>query len=119
MDPNAAPARTLPREDREMFIAANNGHVLAFDNLSNLPPSGVGALQAFDALSGEVHGSVQTTMIDDGGARLRRIDAGLRGHCRCYGQFNDGLCGCEAARRGVWRHCRRRQASPPHSTNTW
>jgi outer membrane autotransporter protein len=27
--------------------------------------SGVGALQAFDALSGEVHGSVQTTMIDD------------------------------------------------------
>jgi outer membrane autotransporter protein len=27
--------------------------------------SGVGALQAFDALSGEIHGSVQTTIIDD------------------------------------------------------
>ena len=27
--------------------------------------TGAGALQAFDALSGEVHGSVQTTMIDD------------------------------------------------------
>jgi hypothetical protein len=37
VDPNAAPARALPREDRELFIAANNGHVLAFDNLSNLP----------------------------------------------------------------------------------
>jgi hypothetical protein len=38
VDPNAAPARTLPREDREMFTAANNGHVLAFDNLLNLTP---------------------------------------------------------------------------------
>jgi hypothetical protein len=37
VDPNAAPARALPREDRELFIAANNGHVLAFDNLSSLP----------------------------------------------------------------------------------
>ena len=33
-----------------------------------------------------------------GGARLRRTDAGLRGHCHCHGLFNDGLCGCEAAR---------------------
>ena len=31
--PNA-PVRTLPREERDLFIAANNGHVLAFDNLS-------------------------------------------------------------------------------------
>jgi hypothetical protein len=37
VDPNAAPARALPREDRDLFIAANNGHVLAFDNLSGLP----------------------------------------------------------------------------------
>jgi hypothetical protein len=28
----------LPREERDLFIAANNGHVLAFDNLSALPP---------------------------------------------------------------------------------
>jgi hypothetical protein len=27
----------LPREDRDLFIAANNGHVLAFDNVSGLP----------------------------------------------------------------------------------
>ena len=38
VDPNAAPVRTLPREDRDLFISANNGHVLAFDNLSGLPP---------------------------------------------------------------------------------
>jgi hypothetical protein len=37
VDPNAAPARSLPREERDLMIAANNGHVLAFDNLSGLP----------------------------------------------------------------------------------
>jgi hypothetical protein len=36
LDPNSAPLRTLPREDRDLFIAANNGHVLAFDNVSGL-----------------------------------------------------------------------------------
>jgi hypothetical protein len=38
IDPNAAPLRALPRDDRDLFIAANNGHVLAFDNVSNIPP---------------------------------------------------------------------------------
>jgi hypothetical protein len=38
VDPNVAPVRTLPREERDLFIAASNGHVLAFDNLSALPP---------------------------------------------------------------------------------
>jgi hypothetical protein len=37
IDPNVAPVRALPREERDLMIAANNGHVLAFDNLSNLP----------------------------------------------------------------------------------
>ena len=37
LDPNTAPLRALPREDRDLFIAANNGHVLAFDNVSRLP----------------------------------------------------------------------------------
>lgn len=36
LDPNTAPLRALPREDRDLFIAANNGHVLAFDNISGL-----------------------------------------------------------------------------------
>jgi len=29
--------RALPREERELMIAANNGRLLAFDNLSGLP----------------------------------------------------------------------------------
>src|SRR6476620_4725938 len=37
IDPSVAPVRTLPRDERELFIAASNGHVLAFDNLSGLP----------------------------------------------------------------------------------
>jgi hypothetical protein len=37
IDPNLAPVRALPREGRDLMIAANNGHVLAFDNLSSLP----------------------------------------------------------------------------------
>jgi hypothetical protein len=37
LDPNTAPLRALPREDRDLFIAASNAHVLAFDNVSGLP----------------------------------------------------------------------------------
>jgi hypothetical protein len=37
VDPNLAPVRALPREERDLMIAAQNGHVLAFDNLSSLP----------------------------------------------------------------------------------
>jgi hypothetical protein len=37
VDPNVAPVRALPREERELMIAADNGHLLAFDNLSGLP----------------------------------------------------------------------------------
>ena len=38
LDPNTAPLRALPREDRELFIAATNGHILTFDNVSGLRP---------------------------------------------------------------------------------
>ena len=37
IDPNAAPTRAPPREERDLMIAANNGHILAFDNLLGLP----------------------------------------------------------------------------------
>src|SRR5262245_61051557 len=37
LDPNAASVRAPPREERELMIAANNGYLLAFDNLSGLP----------------------------------------------------------------------------------
>jgi hypothetical protein len=36
VDPNVAAVRALPREERELMISANNGHLLAFDNLSGL-----------------------------------------------------------------------------------
>jgi len=38
VDPNTVPLRSLPREDRDLFIAASNGHVLLFDNISGLSP---------------------------------------------------------------------------------
>ena len=37
LDPNTALLYALPWEERDLFIAANNGHVLAFDNVSGLP----------------------------------------------------------------------------------
>jgi hypothetical protein len=37
VDPNIAALRALPRDDRDLYIAATNSHVLAFDNLSALP----------------------------------------------------------------------------------
>lgn len=39
IDPNAAPLRPLPRDEHSLFISASNSHVLAFDNMSGLPPS--------------------------------------------------------------------------------
>lgn len=36
LDPNSAPLRALPREDRDLFIAATNGYVLTFDNVTQL-----------------------------------------------------------------------------------
>ncbi len=38
VDPNAAPIRTMPRDERDLMIAATNGWVLAFDNVSSLRP---------------------------------------------------------------------------------
>jgi hypothetical protein len=38
VDPNTSPARAMPRDIRDLAIAANNSWVLIFDNLSYLPP---------------------------------------------------------------------------------
>lgn len=38
IDPNPAPVRSEPREPRDLMIAANNGWICAFDNLSSLAP---------------------------------------------------------------------------------
>jgi hypothetical protein len=37
IDPNAAPVRSEPCEERDLVIAAQNGRVIAFDNISSLP----------------------------------------------------------------------------------
>jgi hypothetical protein len=37
VDPNEVDVRSQPREERDLMIAARNGHILAFDNLSFLP----------------------------------------------------------------------------------
>jgi hypothetical protein len=37
LDPHTTPLRSPPREDRDLFIAANNGWVIAVDNVSKLP----------------------------------------------------------------------------------
>ena len=37
VDPNKASKRRFPREDRDLYIAANNGHVLSYDNISTVP----------------------------------------------------------------------------------
>jgi hypothetical protein len=36
LDPNTVPLRSLPREDRDLAITANNGFVIALDNISGL-----------------------------------------------------------------------------------
>jgi hypothetical protein len=36
IDPNSAALRRCPRDERELFISASNGHLLAFDNISGL-----------------------------------------------------------------------------------
>lgn len=38
IDPYVAPLRALPRDERDLFVTAVNAHVLAFDNVSTLPP---------------------------------------------------------------------------------
>ena len=37
LDPNVVPLRSQPREEADMLIAASNGLVVAYDNLSKLP----------------------------------------------------------------------------------
>src|SRR5262249_47028818 len=36
-DPNTAALRSFPREDRDLFIAASNGWIVGYDNVSRIP----------------------------------------------------------------------------------
>jgi len=44
IDPGAARLRALPRDERELIAACQDNHVLAFDNLSAVPPWAADAL---------------------------------------------------------------------------
>src|SRR5262249_59634862 len=44
VDPHTASLRSLPRDTRELFVTAINGHVLVFDNLSAIPADVADAL---------------------------------------------------------------------------
>ena len=37
IDPNEAPLRSSPRNERDLFVSARNSHVVALDNLSTIP----------------------------------------------------------------------------------
>src|SRR5262249_3587483 len=37
VDPSTAPLRSFPREDRDLFIAASNGWIVGYDNVSRVP----------------------------------------------------------------------------------
>lgn len=37
VDPNAAPIRAVPKDDRDLVVGAVNSHILALDNLSSVP----------------------------------------------------------------------------------
>lgn len=37
LDPRTPPFRAFPREERDLFIAASNSYLLAFDNISSIP----------------------------------------------------------------------------------
>jgi putative DNA primase/helicase len=39
VDPNQAPIRSIPKDERDLVIAAMNGHVIALDNLSKVDQS--------------------------------------------------------------------------------
>lgn len=38
VDPSAAPVRSVPRDEGDLFIGAMNAHVIAYDNLSGIVP---------------------------------------------------------------------------------
>jgi len=71
LDPNEAPLRKCPREERDLFIAANNAYVLTFDNLSTPPEWLSDALCALALDTGYACRALYT----DDGERVFRVAA--------------------------------------------
>src|SRR5260221_685675 len=72
VDPNVAPVRALAREERDLVIAANNSHVLAFDNLSGLPHA---LSDAFCRLATGASFGLRQLYTDPVAARVRELMA--------------------------------------------
>jgi len=68
VDPNAAPLRKCPREERDLFVAASNAFVLTFDNLSQ-PPEWLS--DALCALALDTGYACRALYTDDGEAVFR------------------------------------------------
>ena len=80
IDPYKAPLRSLPRNDHELFIAANNSHLLVFDNVSNLPWWLSDALCRLATGGGMMAYPIQTApeeLVGDGYAMAMRAGAHL------------------------------------------
>ena len=71
VDPNSVPLRTKPRSEQDLFISANNGHVLAFDNLSGLSAELSDALCRLAALQAPVDRFFDDVMVMTDDEQLR------------------------------------------------
>src|SRR4029078_2932270 len=115
-DPNVAPIRALPRDERELMIAANNSHLLAFDNLSGLPPwlsdalcriasGGSFAVRRLYTDDGEVLFQAERPVILNGIEDLiGRADLADRAICLTLGSIGEEQRRSEAA---LWREFER------------
>src|SRR5947207_3156493 len=80
IDPNTAPLRALPRDDRDLFIAATNGRVLPFFNCSFLPhwiPSSP------TRRSSDLQPAILIPLANEAGVGARADVSRSSGHSRC------------------------------------
>ena len=139
IDPNSAALRALPREDRDLFIAASNSHLLCFDNVSGLPAwisdtlcrlatGGGFAVRQFESnhsrvpVSAPTCGSIKefsgTAFAAEEPCATRRgvvvEENGLLLHfcveCGCFGRFGVGVS-VRRGRIGRW-YCREHRPRP-------
>ena len=81
VDPNASPLRLKPREPRDVFIAANYGLVVAYNNLSNLPEWLSDTLCVVSEGSGESRRELYTDAEESSALRPRAVPAHRHREC--------------------------------------
>src|SRR5262245_12750824 len=116
IDPNVASLRSLPREERDLAISANNAHVLAFDNVSHLSPWISDALCRIATGAGFATRQLYTDMDEVllGASRLviltGIVDVVTRVRARPHGRFFGQ--GARDPRRTIGRHGPGRSGAP-------